>query len=92
MLRPRLQFAEQCFGRLRHQLRAFARAAFEKQQTLADHERHADGAAGPRDGAEGTFASRRDGLIRVAVQLCAAAMAIRRNSFYGPAVQLSSST
>ena len=34
----------------------------------------------------GTFASRRDSLIR------AAAMAIRRNSFYGRAVQLSLST
>ena len=42
--------------------------------------------AGRGDGAGG------DGLIRVAVQLCAAAMAIRRNSFYGPAVQLSLST
>ena len=33
-----------------------------------------------------------DRLIGVAVQLCAAAMAIRRNSFYGSAVQLSLST
>ena len=38
MLRPRLHPAQQCFGRLRHQLRALARAAFEKQQALAEHE------------------------------------------------------
>ena len=55
-----------------------------------DHERHADGAAAPRGRRAGQDARvRPDGLVRVAVQLCAAAMAICRKSFYGPAVQLS---
>jgi len=46
-----------------------------------------------RDGATSQgFRSRPDALISIAVQICAAPMAIRRKSFYGPAVQASLST
>jgi hypothetical protein len=45
-----------------------------------------------RAGQRRKAAFRPDALICLAVQICAAPMAIRRKSFYGPAVQASHST